>query len=59
LKQTPSAKLRGKLVQELCNLAKKRLELVDQMDDLAKSTWHAAAPGRKQSRNVSLEQRTK
>jgi hypothetical protein len=38
LKKTPNADTRGKLVRELRNLDKKRLELLDQMDNLAKST---------------------
>ena len=33
-----NAELRIKLVQELRNLEKRRIELLDQMDDLAKST---------------------
>jgi hypothetical protein len=36
--KTPNAELRRKLVRELRNLEKKRLELLDQMDNLAKST---------------------
>jgi hypothetical protein len=38
LKKTPNADTRSKLVAELRNLDKKRLELLDQMDNLAKST---------------------
>jgi hypothetical protein len=38
LKKTSNADTRGKLVGELRNLEKKRLELLDQLDDLAKST---------------------
>ena len=38
LKKTANAELRIKLVRELRNLEKKRLELLDQMDNLAKST---------------------
>ena len=38
MKKTPKADVRSKLVQELRNLDKKRLELLDQMDNLAKST---------------------
>jgi hypothetical protein len=37
LKRTPNPDTRGKLVRELRNLEKKRRELLDQMDDLAKS----------------------
>jgi hypothetical protein len=37
LKKTANADSCGKLVQKLRNLEKKRLELLDQMDDLAKS----------------------
>jgi len=38
LKKTPNADTRSKLVGELRSLDKKRLELLDQMDNLAKST---------------------
>ena len=38
LKKTPSPEIRSKLIQELRNLEKKRLELLDQMDSLGKST---------------------
>jgi hypothetical protein len=38
LKKTANAELRRKLIQELRNLEKKRLELLDQMDNLGKST---------------------
>ena len=38
LKKTANAELRVKLVQELRNLEKRRLELLDQLDGLAKST---------------------
>ena len=37
LKKTANAELRVKLVLELRNLEKKRLELLDQMDNLTKS----------------------
>ena len=37
LKKTANADTRSKLVQELRNLDKKQLELLDQLDDLAKS----------------------
>jgi hypothetical protein len=37
LKKTANAELRIKLVKELRSLDKKRLEPLDQMDDLAKS----------------------
>jgi hypothetical protein len=37
LKKIANAELRSKLVQELRSLEKKRLELLDQMDNLAKS----------------------
>jgi hypothetical protein len=37
LKKTPNTDTRGKLIQELRNLEKKRLGLLDQMDNLAKS----------------------
>jgi len=38
MKKTPKADVRSKLVQELRNLDKKRLELLERMDDLGKST---------------------
>jgi hypothetical protein len=38
LKKTAKSESRTKLVQELRNLDKKRLEILDQMDGLAKST---------------------
>jgi hypothetical protein len=38
MEKTPNADARGKLVQELRSLDKKRLEILDQMDNLAKST---------------------
>ena len=38
LKRTPNADTRSKLVRELRSLDRKRLELLDQMDNLAKST---------------------
>ena len=38
LKKTANAELRIKLVRELRNLEKRRLELLDQLDGLAKST---------------------
>jgi len=38
LKKTPNTDTRGKLIQELRNLEKRRLELLDKMDNLAKST---------------------
>ena len=38
LKKTPNPDTRGKLVRELRNCEKKRLELLDQMDSLGKST---------------------
>jgi Ser/Thr protein kinase RdoA (MazF antagonist) len=38
LKKTPNPDNRSKLVRELRSLDRKRLELLDQMDDLAKST---------------------
>jgi hypothetical protein len=38
LKKTANADTRGKLIRELRNLETKRLELLDQMDNLAKST---------------------
>jgi len=38
MKKTPKADVRSKLVQELRNLDKKRLELLDQIENLAKST---------------------
>jgi hypothetical protein len=38
LKKTANAELRIKLVKELRSLEKQRLELLDQMDSLAKST---------------------
>jgi hypothetical protein len=38
LKRTPKPESRSKLVRELRNLEKMRLELLDQMDNLAKST---------------------
>ena len=38
LKKIPNTDTRGKLIQELRNLEKKRLGLLDQMDNLAKST---------------------
>ena len=37
LRKTPNADTRGKLVAELRNLETKRIELLGQMDDLAKS----------------------
>jgi hypothetical protein len=37
LKKTPNADTRSKLIQELRNLEKKRLELLDQLDSLGKS----------------------
>jgi hypothetical protein len=37
LMKTRNAELRSKLIQELRNLETKRLELLDQMDNLAKS----------------------
>ena len=37
LKKTPNADTRSKLVRELRGLDRKRLELLDQIDDLAKS----------------------
>ena len=37
MKKTANVEIRGKLVNELRSLDKKRLELLDQMDDLAKS----------------------
>jgi hypothetical protein len=38
LKRTPNADTRSKLVAELRSLDKKRLDLLDQIDNLAKST---------------------
>ena len=38
LKKTPNADTRSKLVGELRSLDRKRLELLDQIDGLAKST---------------------
>jgi len=38
LKKTPNADTRSKLVRELRSLDRKRLELLDQMDNLGKST---------------------
>lgn len=38
LKKTPSPEIRSKLIQELRSLETKRLELLDQMDNLGKST---------------------
>jgi hypothetical protein len=38
LKKTPNPDTRSKLVAELRILAKKRLDLLDEMDDLGKST---------------------
>jgi hypothetical protein len=38
LKKTPNTDTRGKLIQELRNLEKRRLELLDQMDNLPKPT---------------------
>ena len=38
LKKIPNTDTRGKLIQELRNLEKRRLELLDKMDNLAKST---------------------
>jgi hypothetical protein len=38
LKKTANADTRGKLIQELRSLDRKRLELLDQMDGLSKST---------------------
>ena len=38
LKKTPNPETRGKLVGELRSLDEKRLELLAQMDNLAKST---------------------
>ena len=38
LKKTPNPDIRGKLVRELRNCEKKRLELLDQMYSLWKST---------------------
>ena len=38
LMRTPNTEIRSKLVQELRNLDKKRLELLDEMDNLAKTT---------------------
>ena len=38
LKKTPNTDTRGKLIQELRNLEKRRFELLDKMDILAKST---------------------
>jgi di/tripeptidase len=38
LKKTPNVETRSKLVAELRSLDKKRLELLDQMDNLGKST---------------------
>jgi hypothetical protein len=38
VKKTANTELRGKLVQELRNLEIRRIELLDQMDNLAKST---------------------
>jgi hypothetical protein len=38
LNKTPNTDTRGKLIQELRNLEKRRLELLDKMDNLAKST---------------------
>jgi len=37
LKKTPNADIRSKLVQELRSLDRKRLEILDQVDSLAKS----------------------
>ena len=37
LRKTPKPESRSKLVRELRNLEKRRLELLDQMDNLAKS----------------------
>ena len=39
MKKTPKADVRSKLVQELRNLDKKRLELLDQIENLPKSTY--------------------
>ena len=38
LMKTPNLELRSKLVRELRNLESRRLELLDQMENLAKST---------------------
>jgi hypothetical protein len=38
LNKTPNVETRGKLIAELRSLDKERLELLDQMDNLAKST---------------------
>ena len=38
LKKTPNPDNRRKIIKELRNLEKKRLELLDQMDSLGKST---------------------
>jgi len=38
LKKTPNVEIRSKLIAELRSLDKKRLELLDQMDNLGKST---------------------
>jgi hypothetical protein len=38
LKKTPNADTRSELITELRNLETRRLELLDQMHDLAKST---------------------
>jgi hypothetical protein len=38
LKKTANADIRGKLIGELRNLDKKRLEILDQIDNLEKST---------------------
>jgi len=38
LSKTPNVETRSKLIAELRSLDKKRLDLLDQMDDLAKST---------------------
>jgi|HubBroStandDraft_6_1064221.scaffolds.fasta_scaffold982586_1 hypothetical protein len=38
LKKTPNRDIRRKLVQELRSLDKKRIELLDQMENLAKPT---------------------
>jgi hypothetical protein len=37
LKKTPKSESRSKIIAELRNLDKKRLEILDQMDNLAKS----------------------
>ena len=38
LMKTPNLELRSKLIRELRNLESRRLELLDQMDNLGKST---------------------